>query len=53
MAYSTCSLNPLENEAVVVALLQRSSGELELLPTAHLLPELQRRPGLTDRTSVV
>lgn len=47
MAYSTCSLNPLENEAVVVALLQRSSGELELLPTAHLLPELQRRPGLT------
>ena len=47
MAYSTCSLNPLENEAVVAALLQRSSGELELLPTAHLLPELQRRPGLT------
>ena len=48
MAYSTCSLNPLENEAVVASLLAQSGGELELLQTDHLLPELYRRPGITS-----
>ena len=31
MCYSTCSLNPIENEAVVAALLARSAGALELV----------------------
>ena len=31
MCYSTCSLNPIENEAVVAELLRRSAGSLELI----------------------
>ena len=32
--YSTCSLNPIENEAVVAALLRRCGGALELVDGA-------------------
>jgi 16S rRNA C967 or C1407 C5-methylase (RsmB/RsmF family) len=48
MIYSTCSLNPLENESVVAALLQNSDGMLSLVdPAAEgLLPHLKYRPGL-------
>ena len=46
MAYSTCSLNPIENEAVVSALLRQSDGALELVDVRERLPELLRRPGL-------
>ena len=31
MCYSTCSLNPIENEAVVAELLRLSNGSLELV----------------------
>ena len=41
--YSTCSFNPLENEAVVCALVQRSGAELLELPALENLP---MRPGL-------
>ena len=34
MCYSTCSLNPLENEAVVAELLRRSGGAIELIEGA-------------------
>jgi len=34
MCYSTCSLNPIENEAVVAALLRRCGGALELVDGA-------------------
>lgn len=27
MVYSTCSLNPIENEAVISAILEKSEGE--------------------------
>lgn len=27
MVYSTCSLNPIENEAVIASLLEKSQGE--------------------------
>lgn len=47
MVYSTCSLNPVENEAVVAALLNRAQGALELVDVSDQLPELKRRPGLT------
>lgn len=53
MAYSTCSLNPIENEAVVCEILRASRGALKLLDTtkrAHgigTLPLLKRRPGMT------
>lgn len=37
MCYSTCSLNPIENEAVVGALLERCGGALELADGAHAI----------------
>lgn len=47
MVYSTCSLNPLENEAVVAHLLREAKGALRLINVSNELPELIRRPGLT------
>lgn len=47
MCYSTCSFNPIENEAVVAELLRRSNGSLELVDVSQVLPKLKRRPGLT------
>ena len=44
--YSTCSLNPIENEAVVSAALN-ASPSMSIKDVPHLLPELKRRPGLT------
>jgi 16S rRNA C967 or C1407 C5-methylase (RsmB/RsmF family) len=35
MVYSTCSLNPIENEAVVAELLRQSHGALELVDYQH------------------
>jgi 16S rRNA C967 or C1407 C5-methylase (RsmB/RsmF family) len=46
MVYSTCSLNPLENEAVVAELLRLGNGAVEVLDVSHELKELKRRPGL-------
>lgn len=34
LVYSTCSLNPVENEAVVCAALERFNGDVALLPEA-------------------
>uniref|UniRef100_M4B8D2 SAM-dependent MTase RsmB/NOP-type domain-containing protein n=1 Tax=Hyaloperonospora arabidopsidis (strain Emoy2) TaxID=559515 RepID=M4B8D2_HYAAE len=45
MVYSTCSFNPVENEAVVAELLRRAGGSLELLDVSKKLPELVVRPG--------
>ncbi|KAJ1430656.1 S-adenosyl-L-methionine-dependent methyltransferase, partial [Ochromonadaceae sp. CCMP2298] len=50
MIYSTCSINPLEDEAVVAALLEHFQGQLVLVNTRQdgegLLPQLVTRPGL-------
>jgi len=46
MVYSTCSLNPIENEAVVAALLKEAAGALTLDDCAEELPQLRRLPGL-------
>ncbi|KAH7462539.1 hypothetical protein KRP22_004960 [Phytophthora ramorum] len=48
MTYSTCSLNPVENEAVVAELLRRADGALELVDCSELLPGLITRPGVTS-----
>ncbi|XP_021725438.1 tRNA (cytosine(34)-C(5))-methyltransferase-like [Chenopodium quinoa] len=46
MVYSTCSMNPVENEAVVAEILRRCGDSLELLDVSNELPLLVRRPGL-------
>jgi tRNA (cytosine34-C5)-methyltransferase len=46
MTYSTCSLNPVENEAVVAELLRRADGALELVDCSKMLPGLVTRPGV-------
>lgn len=48
LVYSTCSMNPLENEAVVADALRRFEGDIELLDCTNELPGLVRRPGLTN-----
>lgn len=46
LVYSTCSLNPVENEAVLHRLLKDSEGALELVDIAHLVPGLKYVPGI-------
>lgn len=46
MVYSTCSMNPVEDEAVVAELLRSSDGCLELVDCSEKFPELKRRKGL-------
>jgi 16S rRNA C967 or C1407 C5-methylase (RsmB/RsmF family) len=45
MVYSTCTFNPIEDEAVVAELLVRCGGALQLLDVSQHLPELKRLPG--------
>lgn len=47
MVYSTCSLNPMENEAVIYRLLKDSDGALELVDATSMLPGLKYTPGMT------
>lgn len=46
MVYSTCSMNPVENEAVVAEILRRCGGSVELVDVSNELSQLVRRPGL-------
>jgi len=46
LVYSTCSMNPLENEAVVAQILRLTNGMVEIIDVSDELPELIRRPGL-------
>lgn len=48
MVYSTCSLNPVEDEAVIASLLEKSDGALELADASAELPGLKWMPGLTQ-----
>lgn len=47
LVYSTCSLNPVEDEAVVAALLLRAGGALRLVDARGMLPGLATAEGLT------
>ncbi|KAM7261558.1 hypothetical protein ACFE04_020635 [Oxalis oulophora] len=46
MVYSTCAMNPVEDEAVVAEILRRCKGSVELVDVSSELPQLVRRPGL-------
>lgn len=46
IVYSTCSMNPVENEAVVAEILRRCGGSVELVDVSNEVPQLIRRPGL-------
>jgi multisite-specific tRNA:(cytosine-C5)-methyltransferase len=48
MVYSTCSLNPVENEAVVAAAIEACGGnsKVRLVDCSDHLPNLKRKPGL-------
>ncbi|XP_054917824.1 RNA cytosine-C(5)-methyltransferase NSUN2 isoform X1 [Dermacentor andersoni] len=46
MVYSTCSMNPLENEAVISSLLLQCEGTVELVDARSSLPGLVSSPGL-------
>ncbi|KAA6378731.1 MAG: putative NOL1/NOP2/Sun domain family, member 2 [Streblomastix strix] len=47
MVYSTCTLNPIEDEAVVTQLLL-SQPQLELLDVSQEIPLLKRRQGVSN-----
>lgn len=46
MVYSTCTFNPIEDEAVVAELLVRCGGALQLMDMSGQLPQLKRLPGM-------
>ncbi|KAM7216030.1 S-adenosyl-L-methionine-dependent methyltransferase [Rhypophila decipiens] len=48
MVYSTCSMNPVENESVVATAIERCGGpdKIEIVDCSDRLPELKRKPGL-------
>lgn len=47
MVYSTCSMNPIENEAVLCRLLREADGALELVDPSCKVKGLKYNPGLT------
>ena len=50
MVYSTCSLNPIEGEAIVHRLLVAAEGALELIDVSDKLPGLKYSRGLSHWT---
>ncbi|XP_017769244.1 PREDICTED: tRNA (cytosine(34)-C(5))-methyltransferase isoform X2 [Nicrophorus vespilloides] len=46
LVYSTCSLNPLENEAVIHRLLSETDGAMRLVDVTSTLPGLNYSPGM-------
>ncbi|XP_034174449.1 tRNA (cytosine(34)-C(5))-methyltransferase Nsun2 [Osmia lignaria lignaria] len=47
MVYSTCSLNPIENEAVLHRLLLETQDSVRLVDCRDLVPGLECNPGVT------
>jgi multisite-specific tRNA:(cytosine-C5)-methyltransferase len=46
MVYSTCTFNPIEDEAVVAEVLRRTNGSMKLIDVSAQLPALKRQKGL-------
>lgn len=54
LVYSTCSLNPVENEQVIEEVLSKlGPNEYQLLDLSSHLPDLQRRPGISSDTTTI
>ncbi|XP_013191712.1 tRNA (cytosine(34)-C(5))-methyltransferase [Amyelois transitella] len=47
LVYSTCSFNPVENEAVIHRILQESGDSLQLVDVKDMLPGLKFHEGMT------
>lgn len=47
MVYSTCSLNPIEDEAIVAHMLRIFKGSLELVDVSNKLVDLKRTSGVS------
>jgi multisite-specific tRNA:(cytosine-C5)-methyltransferase len=50
MVYSTCSMSPYEDEAVIAELLRTHRGKLELVDAREFMPLFKARPGLQTWT---
>ena len=48
MVYSTCSMSPYEDEAVIAELLRHFKGQLELVDAREFVPVFKARPGMSD-----
>ncbi|KAG5953711.1 hypothetical protein E4U53_003503 [Claviceps sorghi] len=50
VVYSTCSMNPVENESVVASAIERcgGAGNVEIVDCSDQLPNLIRRPGMRE-----
>lgn len=48
LVYSTCSLNPIENEAVIAQALRKWGDDIKLVDCSHELPGLIRSRGLSQ-----
>lgn len=48
VVYSTCSMNPVENEAVIVSAIERCGGpdKVDIIDCSERLPGLKRNPGM-------
>ncbi|MCO5589742.1 hypothetical protein L7F22_043710 [Adiantum nelumboides] len=46
LVYSTCSLNPIEDEAVVAQALRDCKGTVKLVDQSHAFPQLIRKKGV-------
>lgn len=46
LVYSTCSLNPIEDEAVVAEVIRRTGGAMQLIDVSDQIPKLKRMAGL-------
>lgn len=47
LVYSTCSLNPVEDEAVIAGMLQKCEGTVELVDVSEEIKNLKYTPGLS------
>eukprot|EP00834_Sanchytrium_tribonematis_P002344 NODE_71_length_24927_cov_1.205937.p2 type:complete len:587 gc:universal NODE_71_length_24927_cov_1.205937:20942-19182(-) len=50
MVYSTCSMNPVENEAVVYNLLKHFGGKIKLVKCRNILGKFKTREGIKSWT---